>query len=147
MKKKKREKIFLWNTKTSSHWETTLLSSSACCMKQLVHSYIKWCKNSCNLTPLTHIGHGLLQKLASMDLLSLSHWDISGFNLQPLPQRNDGVGRIWTHWQEADERSSRVWFLPRLLQVQKHPFCVLLPHCIHYVFTGLREKGKEIRQR
>lgn len=140
------QRLALRHLKNPFLWEPTLLSSSACCMKQLVCCYVKWCKNSSNLTPLTHISHGLLQKLAGMDLLSLSHGDISGFKLQPLPQRDDGVGWIWTHWQEADERSSRVWFLPHLLQVKNHPFCVLLTHCIHDVFTGLEEKEKEIRQ-
>lgn len=122
------------------------LSISACCMNHVVCCYIKCCKRSSNLTPLTHISHSLLQKLAGLDLLSLSHGDISGFKLQPLSQGNDGVGRIWTHWQEADEWSSCSWFLPHPLQVKNHPFCVLLSHCIHYVFTGLEEKEKEIRQ-
>lgn len=82
-----------------------------------------------------------------MDLLSLSHGDVTGFKLQPLPQGDDGVSRVGAHRQEADERSSRVGFLPHPLQVQDHTFAVLLTHRARDVFTGLQEKENSIRQR
>lgn len=102
---------------------------------------INYSSNSSHLRAWTHISHGLLQKLPSMDLLSLSHRHVSGLNLELLPQCSDGVSRVWSHWKEADKRCPWIWFLPHLLQVKNHPFSVLLPHCISYVFTSLRKRG------
>lgn len=108
----------------------------------LVCCYIKWCQRTINLTPLTHISHGLLQKLSGMDLLSLPHGDIACFNLQSLSQRDNWISWVWTHWQEANERSPWIWFLPSLLQVKNHPLCILRPHRIHHIFPSLTKIRK-----
>lgn len=97
-----------------------------------------------NLTPSTHISHGLLQKLSGMDLLSLTHGDIACFNLQSFSQRNNWIRWVWTHWQEANERSSWIWFLPGLLQIKNYPLCIPRTHRIHNVFPSLTEKRKSV---
>lgn len=48
----------------------------------------------CNAEFRTHVGHGLLEQLACVDLLSLAHGDIARLYLQPLPQDDDGVGGV-----------------------------------------------------
>lgn len=111
-------------------------------MLSLVCCYIIWRQRRINLTPSTHISHGLLQKLSGMDLLSLPHRDIACFNLQSLSQRDNWISWVWTHWQEANERSPWIWFLPGLLQIKNYPLCIPHAHRIHNVFPSLTEKRK-----